>query len=91
MTYGILNAIMGIDKKGVYFMAVSYNRLWKMLIDKGMNKTQLREAAKIGTATLSRLNKNEHVSMEVVEKICTVLNCQASDILEFVPREDGSQ
>jgi len=65
-------------------MAVSYNKLWHILIEKGMNKTQLREAAKIGTATLSRLNKNEHVSMEVVEKICAVLSCQASDIMEFV-------
>lgn len=68
-------------------MAVRYNKLWKMLIDKGWNKTKLREAAKIGTATLSRLNKNEHVSMEVVEKICAVLNCQASDIMEFIPDE----
>jgi DNA-binding Xre family transcriptional regulator len=70
-------------------MAVNYNRLWKLLIDKGMNKTQLRESAKIGTATLSRLNKNEHVSMEVVEKICAVLGCQASDIMEFVSVEAG--
>ncbi len=68
-------------------MAVSYNRLWKMLIDKGMNKTQLREATKIGTATLSRLNKSEHVSMEVIEKICAYLECQPSDILEFIPGE----
>jgi DNA-binding Xre family transcriptional regulator len=66
-------------------MAISYNRLWKLLIDKEMNKTQLREAAKIGTATLSRLNKNEHVSMEVIEKICSIFNCQASDIMEFIP------
>ncbi len=66
-------------------MAVNYNRLWKMLIDKGMNKTQLREAAKIGTATLSRLNKSEHVAMEVIEKICSVLECQPSDIMEFIP------
>lgn len=70
-------------------MAVNYNKLWKLLIDKGINKTQLREATKIGTATLSRLNKNEHVSMEVVEKICTVLGCQASDIMEFVSEGGG--
>lgn len=66
-------------------MSANYNRLWKMLIDKGMNKTQLREATKIGTATLSRLNKNEHVSMEVIEKICSVLNCRVEDIMEFIP------
>jgi len=66
-------------------MAVSYKKLWKMLIEKDMNKTQLRESAQIGTATLSRLNKSEHVSMEVIEKICTVLNCRIEDVMEFVP------
>ena len=66
-------------------MAVSYNRLWKLLIDKGMSKTKLRIAAGIGTATLARLNKNERVAMEVLEKICAVLHCQPSDIVEFIP------
>ena len=66
-------------------MSVSYKRLWKMLIEKDMNKTQLRESAKIGTATLSRLNKSEHVSMEVIEKICNSLNCRIEDIMEFIP------
>ncbi|MCL2146611.1 MAG: helix-turn-helix transcriptional regulator [Synergistaceae bacterium] len=51
-------------------------------MDKNMNKTQLREAAKMGTATLSRLSKNEHVSMEVVEKICIALSCQPGDMME---------
>ena len=65
-------------------MAVSYNRLWKLLIDKNIKKSELREQAGIGTTTLAKLGKNEHVSMEVVEKICAVLRCQASDIMEFV-------
>ena len=70
-------------------MAVNYNRLWKLLIDKNIKKSELRERAGIGTTTLAKLGKNEHVSMEVVEKICTVLHCQASDIMEFV--ESGQQ
>jgi DNA-binding Xre family transcriptional regulator len=65
-------------------MAVNYNRLWKLLIDKNIKKSDLRERAGIGTTTLAKLGKNDHVSMEVVEKICTVLRCQASDIMEFV-------
>jgi DNA-binding Xre family transcriptional regulator len=64
-------------------MAVNYNRLWKLLIDMNIKKSELREKAGIGTTTLAKLGKNEHVSMDVVEKICAVLNCQASDIMEF--------
>ena len=66
-------------------MATNYNRLWKLLIDKNIKKSQLRAMAGIGTTTLAKLGKNEHVSMEVLEKICFALSCQASDILEFVP------
>jgi DNA-binding Xre family transcriptional regulator len=70
-------------------MAVSYNRLWKLLIDKNIKKSELREQAGIGTTTLAKLGKNERVSMEVVEKICAVLCCQASDIMEFVETGEG--
>ena len=72
-------------------MAVSYNRLWKLLIDRGMSKTKLRQAAGIGTATLSRLNKNKYVEMGVLEKICAVLNCQPSDIMEFIPARERNE
>ena len=65
-------------------MAVSYNKLWKMLIDKNMKKMQLKEATGIGSTTLSKLSKNQPVSMEVMMKICSVLNCNIGDIVEFV-------
>ena len=63
-------------------MAVSYKKLWKLLIDKNMTKTELRLKADIATSTLAKLSKNEQVSMEVLLKICKTLNCDLSDIVE---------
>ena len=64
-------------------MTISYNKLWKLLIDKGMTKTELRLKADIATSTLAKLSKNEQVSMEVLLKICKTLNCDLSDIVEI--------
>lgn len=63
-------------------MQVSYSKLWKLLIDKKMNKTELRSKADIGTATLAKLSKNQPVSMAVILKICDVLECGVDDIME---------
>lgn len=65
-------------------MAVSYNKLWKLLIDKNMKKTDLRLQADIGTATLAKLGKNRPVSMDVILRICKVLNCNVSDIMDVI-------
>ncbi|MGX7243919.1 helix-turn-helix domain-containing protein [Enterococcus quebecensis] len=65
-------------------MPIIYNRLWKLLIDKGMTKTQLRKEIGIGTATLAKLSANEKVSMDVIERICVALDCQPADIMEFI-------
>lgn len=64
-------------------MAVSYNKLWKMLIDKNMKKMQLKDAAGIGSTTLAKLSKNQPVSMEVMMKICGVLGCNIGDIMDI--------
>ena len=62
-------------------MEVSYNKLWKLMIDKGMpNKSDLRKVTGIGTNTLAKLSKNQVVSMEVLMKICSSLDCDISDI-----------
>lgn len=66
-------------------MAVCYKKLWKMLIDKDMIKKDLRLQTGFSTTTMSKLSKNENVSMDVIEKICTVLKCDIGDIMEFVP------
>ena len=65
-------------------MAVCYNGLWKLLIDKGMSKVQLRDAVGMGPGTLSKLSKNERVSLEVLEKICKELDCNFADIVDYV-------
>lgn len=63
-------------------MTLSYNKLWKLLIDKGMTKTEMRLKADISTTTLAKLGKNETVSMEVLLKICDVLDCNVGDIMD---------
>ena len=63
-------------------MAISYKKLWKMLIDRNMSKTELRIKADFGTATLAKLGKDERVSMDVLLRICAVLNCGIEDIIE---------
>ncbi len=62
----------------------NYNKLWKLLIDKNMNKVMLRDAIKITPNTLAKLSKNETVSMDVLGRICKVLNCNVGDIVDFV-------
>ena len=70
-------------------MSVCYNKLWKLLIDKGMKKKDLRLATGITTTALAKFGKNEHVSTEILTKICNALDCDLSDIVELV-REDPS-
>lgn len=66
-------------------MAVSYKKLWKLLIDKDMKKKDLRSLTGVSTTTMSRLAKDENVSTEILAKICAALNCDVGDIMEFVP------
>ena len=68
-------------------MSVCYNKLWKLLIDKNMNKTDLRLAAGITTTALAKLGKNENVNTEVLAKICKVLGCGVDDVMEFIPED----
>lgn len=64
-------------------MIISYNKLWKLIIDKEINKTQLREMTGITTNILAKLGKNESVQIEVLAKICEVLECNLTDIVEI--------
>ena len=65
-------------------LKVSYNKLWKMLIDKDMSRYQLSRAAVIANGTLVKMKRNETVSMDTLLKICEVLNCGFADIIEVV-------
>lgn len=69
-------------------MTRSYNRLFKLMIDKKINKTQLREQAGITSNAMAKISKDEPVSIEVLEKICGTLGCNIEDIVEIMP-EDG--
>lgn len=65
-------------------MRISYNKLWKMLIDKGMTKMELRDAAGISAASIAKLGKSANITTDVLLKICETLDCKVEDILETV-------
>ena len=66
-------------------MAVSYKKLWKLLIDKDIKKKDLSSMAGISPATITKMGKGGHVTTEVLLKICTALNCQIDNIMEIIP------
>jgi DNA-binding Xre family transcriptional regulator len=70
-------------------MAVSYKKLWILLIEKNMKKTDLRIQSGISTGALAKLGKNENVNTEVLAKICKALDCKIEDIMEMVPDNNG--
>ena len=69
-------------------MAVSYNKLWKLLIDNQMKKSDLGKAAKMSPNTIAKLGKNEPVSMDILMRICKVLHCDFGDIMEMIPDDE---
>ena len=75
-------------------MAISYNKLWKLLVDKKMSKADLRKAAGIAPNTMTRLRRDEEVTLTVLHKICSTLEVNIGDIMEFLPEgtrdESGS-
>ena len=75
----------------VSLMAISYNRLWKLLIDRKMKKIELQRAAGISGNVLLRLNKDEPVTMDSLYKICHVLHCNVGDVMEFTDTEEEQQ
>ena len=81
-----LRSLIGDEIRcGVKCMAVSYKKLWKMLIDRDMKKKDLCVAAGISHASMAKLGKNENVTTDILVKICTALQCDIGDIMELVP------
>lgn len=68
-------------------MPISYNRLWKLMIDKNINKTKLRKLTGISSNAMAKLGKNESVQVEVLVKICNCLGCTMDEIMEVLPKE----
>lgn len=69
-------------------MAISYNKLWKLLVDKKMSKADLRKAAGIAPNTMTRLRRDEEVTLTVLYKICKTLDVDIGDIMEFLPNRE---
>lgn len=69
-------------------MAVNYNKLWKILIDKKMKRTDLIKQAKISSNVLARMGREQPVSLDSIEKICSYLGCKVDDILEFISEDN---
>ena len=65
-------------------MALSYNKLWKLMIDKNINKTDLHNLTGLSPSTISKLSNGENVNTDVLERICKALNCKIEDIVEVV-------
>ena len=70
-------------------MAISYNKLWKLLVDKKMSKADLRKAAGIAPNTMTRLRRDEEVTLAVLSKICATLEVDIGDVMEFVPDSES--
>lgn len=69
-------------------MAISYNRLWKLLIDKKMSKSDLRKAAHIAPNTMTKLNRDEPVNLAILGRVCDVLYCDFGDVMEHIREEE---
>lgn len=79
--------VLNSTTNGELVMLVSYDKLWKLLIDKKMNRTELKDAAGISFNVLAKLGRNEFVSMESLQKICQTLSCNIGEIMDFIEEE----
>ena len=69
-------------------MSISYNKLWKLLIDKSMKKKDLMNLAELSTSTLAKMGKNQQVSMDVILRICKVLECNVGEIMDVIQEDE---
>ena len=72
-------------------MAVSYNKLWKMMIDKKMTKTELTHLAGISTNAMAKLGRDEDVRVNILEKLCAALGCGIEEIMDFIPDSSSDE
>lgn len=70
-------------------MALSYNRMWKLLVDKKMSKADLRKAAEIAPNTMTKLRRDEPVNLSILTRICQALNCDFGNIIEYIREQDS--
>ena len=82
--YVIIKKIKRFTTRRFSFMRISYNKLWKMLIDKNMKKSDLKEKAGISSASIAKLGKGDNITTDVLLRICESMDCRIEDILETV-------
>jgi DNA-binding Xre family transcriptional regulator len=70
---------------------ISYNRLWKLLIDRGINKTQLKQMSGVSTTSIAKMGKGENLNTDVLLKVCVALGCSTDDIMEVVDNQQFKQ
>lgn len=68
---------------------ISYNKLWKLLIDKGLNKKELIKLSGVSSSSIAKMTKGQNVTTEVLCKICKVLDCNFGDIMDYISEEGG--
>ena len=73
---------------GSEIMKACYKKLWKLLIDKNLKRTDLKKLAGISSGSLAKLGKDENVSMDVLQKLCMALQCDIGDIMEMIPENN---
>lgn len=86
-----MNGIIIIKYTQEDVMAVSYNRLWKLLIDRKMSKADLRKASGVAPNTMTKLRRDEEVTLTVLGKICSTLNVDYGDIIEYIDERDDEE
>ena len=84
------NSLVG-TKTGGRSMATSYNKLWKLLVDKKMSKADLRKASGVSPNTMTKLRRDEPVMLSVLDKICKVLDVNYGDVVDYIADEEGSE
>lgn len=75
----------------IRIMSTSYKKLWKLLIDREMTRSELRKLSGISSVSLAKLGKNENVTTEILAKVCRALNCDIGDIMEIVPESCNNE
>jgi DNA-binding Xre family transcriptional regulator len=85
LTYGNY----GLGRKKI--MTISYNGLWKVMIDKNLQRKDLKEALKISSSTLAKMGRGEPVSMDILMRLCDYLDCNVGDIMSFIKEENTSE
>ena len=77
-------------KRGIKLRKTSYKKLWKLLIDKEINKTTLARMANVSTSTMTKITKGESVNMDIIVRLCNTLDCEIQDIVELVPDSENA-